>query len=182
MSETAKAFDRRMREGFFLKYIQNLVIDIGCGNSPVSNECEKWDITLGNTDATFMHGVADNVFDCVYSSHLLEHLTEPEVALRNWYRITKRGGWIVIMVPHRDLYEHKRFLPSLWNPDHKTFYMPVFHEPPHTRGLLQTAWEALGKTITVESLRVFSDGNTHTDPMIHSNGEYSIELILRKDF
>jgi SAM-dependent methyltransferase len=180
-TETSKAFERRKREGFFTKYIQNLVIDIGCGSSgSVSDECEKWDIELGNSDATFMDGVADNSFNTVYASHILEHLIDPVTAIRNWYRIAKPNGWVIIIVPHRDLYERKRCLPSLWNRDHKNFFLPLHDDPPHTLGLLDTAIKALGK-FQFESLRVMSDGHEHRDPMLHPNGEYSIELIIRKD-
>lgn len=181
MSETSKAFDRRMREGFFTKYIQNLVIDIGCGpDGAISDECEKWDVCLGHGDATFMKGVADEVFDTVYSSHLLEHLYDPITAIRNWYRILKAGGWLIIVVPHRDLYEKKRLLPSTWNPDHKNFILPIWGEDPHTIGLLDTVQSALGHGFSLESLRVLSDGNTRKESNLHPDGEYSIEIIVKK--
>jgi SAM-dependent methyltransferase len=181
MSETSKAFERRQKEGFFPKYIRNLVIDIGCGSDgSISDECEKWDVCLGHGDATFMKGVADNSFDTVYSSHLLEHLAEPAIALRHWYRITKEGGWLIVMVPHRDLYEKKRLLPSTWNQDHKHFFMPVWNEPPHTLGLMDTFKKALGTGFGFESLRVLSDGNTRREANLHPDGEYSIEMIVKK--
>ena len=181
MSETAKRFDRRMAEGFFSRYTQNLGLDIGCGDDPVTNEVEKWDIQFGNTDATFMAGVPDNHFDYVHSYYLLEHLQYPELAIRNWWRIIKPKGWLIIGVPHRDLYEKSTLLPSRWNGDHKHFFLPTLGEPPDTLGLLETLWKSLGQHVQIHSLRVFDHGNTNQDkPMEHALGEYTIEVIIRK--
>ena len=180
MSETAKRFPHRNATGWFLKYAQNLGIDIGCGNDPITLECEKWDISLGNTDAMFMAGVPDNHFDYVHSYHCLEHLNDPVTAIRNWYRILKPGGWLIVGVPHRDLYEKSTLLPSRWNGDHKTFWLPVHDELPFTLGLLDTMMKALGP-IQLQSLVVHDAGCTNTDkPMEHAMGEYTIEIILRK--
>lgn len=180
-SETAKMFDIRRREGFFQKYIQNLVIDIGSGPHGVSDECEKYDITLGNSDATYMEGVPDEHFDTVYSSHLLEHLELPVIALRNWWRILKTGGFLVVDVPSRKFYEKSQHLPSRWNSDHKHFFNPVHGEPPDTLGLLDTFEEAVGPRYELEHLRVFHDGcDNWMFPMEHSHGLYTVELCARK--
>lgn len=181
MAETGKMFDARYREGWFSKYTQNLGLDIGCGDNPVTNEVEKWDLLLGNTDATYMEGVPDHHFDYVYSSHLLEHLVDPYTALRNWYRILKPSGWLIICVPHRDLYEKRLLLPSIWNADHKHFFLPQWNEEPDTLGLLATVYQALGKAVKLDSLKIRDDGITNLDnPMVHSGGNYTIEGIWRK--
>jgi SAM-dependent methyltransferase len=181
MSETPKSFDRRVREGFFKRYTQNLGIDIGCGDCPVTNEVEKWDSKFGHGDATFMGGVPDNHFDYVHSFHCLEHLDDPINALRNWLRICKPYGWLIVGVPHRDLYEKTLLLPSRWNGAHKTFWLPHYGEPPHTLGLLEVAHKAFGVSVELQSLRVLDDNIIHhNDPLIHSDGEYSIEGIWRK--
>lgn len=170
-----------MKEGFFLKYIQNVVIDIGCGDNPVSDECVKYDTALGNTDATYMEGLCDCVFDTVYSYHCLEHLEHPELALKNWYRLVKPGGWLIIGVPHRDYYEKRKLLPSLFNPDHKTFWLPIWDEPPDTRGLLQLFLNVLGNSFCLHSLRVLDDGYIDDKrPNTHPVGEYTIEIIVRR--
>lgn len=46
--------------------------------------------------------VADNSTDFVLHSHVWEHLPNPLVALEEWVRITKPGGYIFAMVPKRD--------------------------------------------------------------------------------
>ena len=170
-----------MREGWFLKYIQNNVLDIGCGNEPVSDECARWDIAHGNGDATFMEGIPDHSFDTVYSFHLLEHLQYPQTALRNWFRILKPGGWLIVGVPHRDLYEKKQLLPSSFNADHKTFWLPVGPEPPDTLGLLDTFQSALGAAFKLQSLVIQDSGHfSDHEPNTHPVGEYTIEIIVRK--
>jgi SAM-dependent methyltransferase len=116
VTETSKAMARRRREGFFDRYFVGKGIDIGCGSDPLAG-CDKWDKEQG--DATFMAGVEDESYDFVYSSHALEHVDSPEVALQNWWRILKPGGHLIVGVPDEDLYEQGVW-PSRWNGDHKT--------------------------------------------------------------
>ena len=179
MAETRKAKDRREREGFFDKYCQGRGIDIGGGHDPLNDSIEIWDLERG--DATFMKGVPDDTYDFVYSSHCLEHISNPFLALLNWCRILKKGGYLIIAVPHRDLYEKKKFLPSRWNGDHKFFFLPDDHDLPHTIGLTKLIRGSIGNQIGFISVRTCDEGHTITDPNQHSNGEYAIEVILVKD-
>lgn len=178
-AETSKARPRRERDGFF-SYVVGEGIDIGCGVDPLTPSCRRWDDDLPNSgDATFMRGVADESFDWVYSSHCLEHLHHPEIAIRNWWRILKPGGHLLIYVPHRDLYEKKELLPSRWNPDHKFFILPFRDDAPCTfslEGLIFRNCEG-GQLIR---LKECAEGWSSAGPEQHSHGEYSIEAIARK--
>lgn len=179
--ETAKANSRRAREGFFDRFLQGRGIDIGCGTDKVLPDADGWDLSTGQGDATAMLGVKDWTYDWVYSSHCLEHLADPVTAVRNWWRILKPGGFLIIVVPHRDLYEKKRALPSRWNEDHKHFFVIDRNERPCTIGLLQMVDCALpDRKFETVWLRKCDDGRTITDSLIHSDGEFSIELVLRK--
>ncbi|GJG95791.1 bifunctional 2-polyprenyl-6-hydroxyphenol methylase/3-demethylubiquinol 3-O-methyltransferase UbiG [Cupriavidus pauculus] len=74
-------------------------------------------------DAQYLERIEDETFDFVYSSHCLEHMVDPAVAMRNWIRVVKPGGHLVIQVPDEDLYEQGHW-PSRFNDDHKhTFTM-----------------------------------------------------------
>ena len=44
----------------------------------------------------------DGSHDFVVSSHVLEHFPDPIKALREWYRVIKPGGYIVMIVPHKE--------------------------------------------------------------------------------
>lgn len=178
--ETTSARARRKREGFFEKYIAHPGIDVGCGYDPVDLDFARWDQAHYNSgDATFMVGVPDGAYNTVYSSHLLEHVHDPVTALQNWYRILAPGGHLIVCVPHRDLYEKKPTLPSLWNLDHKTFWLPETAEEPDTRSLKGTVLEAIPGADIV-SLRVLDGGWVPRPVEQHSCGEYSIEVIVRK--
>lgn len=48
----------------------------------------------------------NNTFDFVASSHVIEHLPDPYSALREWMRVTKTGGRILVVVPDKDLAQY----------------------------------------------------------------------------
>jgi len=58
----------------------------------------------------------DSEFDEVYCSHVLEHLDDPNNAMREIHRILKKGGMVFIRVPHfTSIY-------AFMDPTHKSFY------------------------------------------------------------
>jgi SAM-dependent methyltransferase len=137
MAETLAAFERRYREKFFEKYCQGHGIDIGCGDDPITSFADKWDLRIDPAhDALTMDGVPNGHYDFVYSSHCLEHISNPMKALSNWWRILKPGGYLILLLPHRDLYEKKKELPSDYNSDHKWFFLPSRGEEPITLSLI----------------------------------------------
>ena len=42
---------------------------------------------------------ADNTFDRIVASHVLEHINQPHLALKEWYRVLKHGGVLSILIP-----------------------------------------------------------------------------------
>jgi SAM-dependent methyltransferase len=182
VGETAKAHNRRLNEGWFEKFApENLPgIDIGCGIDPLNNSFMLWDQMYGCGDATYMDGVPDNTFNTVYASHVLEHVINPIEAVTNWWRILQPGGNLIINVPHRDLYERKKELPSRYNPDHKTFWLPMESEEPHTLSLANVIGTATGQTNFL--LRVLQEEYCNPGEDKHAGGEYSIEAIVQKPF
>ncbi|MBN2755472.1 MAG: methyltransferase domain-containing protein, partial [Candidatus Goldbacteria bacterium] len=46
--------------------------------------------------------VQDNSQDFVVSSHVLEHFFDPIAALKEWYRVVKNGGYLFMIVPHKE--------------------------------------------------------------------------------
>lgn len=178
--ETAKAHFRRLREGWYERYApaDKPGIDIGCGIDPLNNTFHKWDAVYGDGDATYMDGVPDATYHTVYASHVLEHLQDPVEAVRNWWRILQPGGHLIICVPHRDLYENKKELPSNWNSDHKWFWLPQEFDPPHTLSLAHVVGRGTDRDTVL--IRVLDEGHKSSGLDEHPGGEYSIEAIVRK--
>lgn len=173
--ETTKAQARRDREGFF-SLIRGRGVDIGAGNDPLPG-AETWD--KGQGDAVFVPGLERGGYDYVYSSHCLEHLCHPEIALKNWWGLLKPGGLLALAVPHRDLYEKKELLPSRFNGDHKFFILPDRDEAPCTfslRGMVRRSCPDAKE----EYVRVCDEGWLDLGPEVHSVGEYSIEGLWSK--
>jgi SAM-dependent methyltransferase len=175
--ETLKAKPRRIREGFFEKYCNGSGLDIGFGGDLLTGNCKGWDIEHG--DAQYLEKLGDLEFDFVHSSHTLEHMINPEISLRNWWRVLKRGGYLILYVPHRNLYEKKTTLPSRWNTDHKHFFLLDKDEEPCTIGIVPLIKRSISEFEIVYA-KECSEGHTITNPQIHSNGEYSIEVVVKK--
>lgn len=178
--ETAKSHERRVREGWYERYAPKHLsgIDIGCGIDPIYEHFYKWDTIFGDGDATYMDSIPDNQFSTVIASHILEHLEDPIEAIRNWWRILKPGGWLVVIVPHRDLYEKRKELPSQWNGDHKWFWLPLEFDPPHTLSLSYIM--SVGTNKDEILTRVLDEGYIDHGPGRQPGGEYSIEALVRK--
>lgn len=174
---SSACYARRVREGFFEKYCRGKGIDIGYGGDPVTPDVRGWDVEDG--DAHRMPGVPDSSYDFAYSSSSLEHMADPELALRAWWRILKPGGYLIVSVPDRDLFEKKKTLPSRFSADHKHFFLLDRDDPPDTIGLVPLVRRACPGAEVVEA-RQLREGYTITDPYKHADGEFSDEVIARK--
>jgi len=105
---------------FINQYFYGNVIDVGGGNDPVTKTAKVFD--LENGDAQYITRYeAEESYDCVHSSHCLEHMVDVPAALSEWWKLVKKGGYMVITVPHEDLYEQKIW-PSIFNEDHKATF------------------------------------------------------------
>jgi len=175
--ETSKAAKRRLREGFFEKYCTGKGLDIGYGGDPVTPNVQGWDYEHG--DAQYLNGLDDESYDFVHSSHLLEHLPETKLTLQNWWRVLKHGGYLLLYVPHRDLYEKKIKLPSQFNDDHLHFFLPENGDAPDTIGISELISEILGDAEVVY-IKVCDEGYIRNEDHVQSEGEYSIEAVLKK--
>jgi uncharacterized protein (TIGR02246 family) len=110
-SETSKA---RPRLG---KFCQGNGIDLGFGGDPILPSAITMDLPKPYTkvggypqnlagDARNLYWFKDNVLDYVYASHLLEDFPASETALviREWLRVTKVGGVLVLYGPDQQAY------------------------------------------------------------------------------
>ena len=93
-----------LRDGNMMQYIRPLAekycigkgIDIGGGKWPF---CERV-VDSGNEDALNFNG---EDYDFIFSSHCLEHLDKPRVALRYWLTKLRPGGVLFLYLPHPDM-------------------------------------------------------------------------------
>ena len=119
MRESTKSTAYRPPE-FFGKYLTGKVIDIGCGDDPVTTSAEPFDVADGDANEVLKFRPAQS-YDTVYSSHCLEHMNDPVSALDQWWGLLKPGGYLVVVVPDENLYE-QGYWPSIFNNDHKATF------------------------------------------------------------
>lgn len=200
MNETTKALTRRLRDPVWkTHYMVGDAIDIGAGPDGLSKQMEHWpglksvrDWDRKDGDATYMKGVPDESYDLVHSSHCLEHINECSKALRNWWRLVKPGGHLVVVVPDDEMYEQGVW-PSTFNPDHKWLFTPInvyTTMPPQTRSVVSLVrWldpelttRRRGGTDLLELRRLhstFDPSGPRRDQTL-GDAECAIEFVVRK--
>lgn len=119
MNETSKTNIVRGKD-FPSKYLKGKVLDIGCGEDIVCNWAEPFDLAHGDAQHICRY-LPEQSYDTVHSSHCLEHMIDPPAALTQWWSLVKPGGYLVVVVPHEDLYE-QGIWPSRFNHDHKATF------------------------------------------------------------
>jgi SAM-dependent methyltransferase len=61
------------------------------------------------SEATELKDIADGTYDFVISSNCLEHVANPLKALKEWLRILKQDGSILLVLPNKKyFFDHKR--------------------------------------------------------------------------
>lgn len=95
--------------GAFPKYVEGLEI-----NSSAVEYCKSkgLNVQLINADGTFP--IADYAFDVCVLDNVLEHISEPMQTIDECYRVTKKNGGLIIVVPGVRGFES--------DSDHKKFY------------------------------------------------------------
>ncbi len=113
-------------------YLSGILIDIGCGTKPYKNMLRPYvskhigidhEATLHDKSNIDLFGTAyeipvgDESFDSAICTAVLEHLEEPESALRETFRVLKAGGYAIYSVPFiwhlheepRDFYRYSKY-------------------------------------------------------------------------
>lgn len=176
--ESRKTWKEKLENGFFDKYMSGIGLDIGGTGyvsdvKPILPSAIIVDLDYPGYDG-YRLPFADQSQDYVYSSHCLEHIYNDERTIKEWFRVLKVGGHMIIVVPHQWLYEKKQYKPSRFNEDHKRFY---------TAGSLVYSVEMALEinTFRIRHLRENDKGHDYNQPdEEHSKGEYEIEIVLEK--
>ena len=192
MKECSKSITRRLSDpNFSNRYFAGRGLDIGGKPDPLAlyrglfcrmDEVRTWDWEDG--DAQFLASVSDGEFDFVHSSHCLEHLVNPAEGLRNWFRVVRESGYLVITVPDEDLYEQGQF-PSTFNRDHKWSFT-IFKAKSwsdHSINLLEMVRELdpSAEVLRIEQLSAsYRFDLPRFDQTLTPVAECGIELVIRK--
>jgi 2-polyprenyl-3-methyl-5-hydroxy-6-metoxy-1,4-benzoquinol methylase len=132
------------------EYVQNgNILEVGCGrgswlkkmrdlgwnvsgiepsNFAVS-EGDRTTLSIINQSADYLSSLNENSFNVIYSSFVLEHLSNIEEILHNMVRILKPGGELILSVPNGSSLAFKLFGKYWFNldlPRHKVIFSPAF--------------------------------------------------------
>lgn len=178
--ESRKTYAMKIANGFFDRYLSgNAILEIGYkggidGAVPIVPQAIGIDVDYPGYDGATLP-FPDESQDGIYTSHCLEHIGDYKNAIREWYRVLKSGGHLVIVVPHQYLFERRLKLPSLSNSDHKRFYTPA------------SLMNEIEDSLEPNSYRVrhLVDNDFGFDYSVppwspHVGGCYEIELVLEK--
>lgn len=99
----------------FVDYCQGNGIDLGYGGDPIVPSAITVDLpnqyanvgTLPRNlsgDARDLYWFNDEVLSWVFSSHLLEDFENTEEVLREWLRVIKPGGYLLLLLPEQRVY------------------------------------------------------------------------------
>jgi SAM-dependent methyltransferase len=192
MKECSKSIVRRLSDPNFVnRYFVGRGLDIGGKPDPLALYSElfpriehvrTWDLDDG--DAQLLQDIEDDRFDFVHSSHCLEHLHDPRQGMKNWFRVLRSGGHLVVLVPDEDLYEQGVF-PSTYNRDHKWTFT-IYKErswSPRSVNLLPLVQE-LGNEAEIVKIELLTATYRFKFPRYDQTrtpiGECGIELVVRK--
>ena len=124
-NETAKVHDR------IAPFVAGRGLDLGCGFWKLKVPKTGKDFCLGvdsayhgsapdvdvNCDVTSLDLFTDESFDYIYSSHTLEDMPYPAAVLKEWWRVLKPGGNLILYLPLT-----KDVAKSLGREDWENFY------------------------------------------------------------
>ena len=189
--EQTKSAKRRFNIGkFHNRYFWGDGIDIGAGPDSLAKhtnvfrgitKIDYWDMPQG--DAQYLKGVQTNRYDFAHSSHCLEHMVDPYIALTNWIRVVKPGGYVIVTIPEQELYEHGNW-PSRFNGDHKWNFTIGHTKYPNIEkhvNVLHLIQGMVGvRLLHLELIDDFYDKDDTSDQTRKITTECSIEFILQK--
>jgi SAM-dependent methyltransferase len=192
MKECSKSIARRLADvNFTSRYFVGHGLDIGGKPDPLMlyqelfsrmESVRTWDWEDG--DAQFLASVDDDSIDFVHSSHCLEHLVDAYIGLRNWFRVLKPGGHLVVTIPDEDMYEQGVF-PSTFNRDHKWTFT-IFKDESWSEKSVNVIelLKSLGREadiIKVEQLNsTYRFNLPRYDQTLSPVGECGLEFVVRK--
>ncbi len=153
------------------------ILDLGYGGDRLIATAITMDLpqkytTVGNNDPQNLYGdcrnlywFADNVIDCVFSSHLLEDFENTQEVLAEWVRVIKPGGYCILCLPHEMKFrEHCKRTGQSYNYAHKCPDMNI----PFMKGIFDKVglvpsfeWEEHPYSFLLIGKKSYHDGIIH---------------------
>ena len=132
-------------------YMHGRALDLGAGPYKVlphfigvddCRDTKKFGIQMKpdiRTDATDLSMFASQSCDCIFSSHLLEHIAYERVpdTLQEWMRVLRQGGHLILYLPADDAYPH--IGASGANPDHR--WEPNYDKVVSAMEQIEVSWD-----------------------------------------
>jgi len=119
--------ERRVREYIISKVPKDVssILDVGCGSGWVAEHYTKKGIKVHSLDISitnpakalqlypsekhagivadsFRLPFANNSFDCVIASEIIEHVVNPAEFIKEVFRVVKKGGILIITTPYKE--------------------------------------------------------------------------------
>lgn len=126
----ASRFLRKFMYASIIKEFKGRLLDIGCGigeflkwypnscgidtNKFLIEYCKERGIKCSYGSA-YKIPFKNSTFGTVLCSHLMEHLKTPEKAVKEFRRVLKKGGRLVIIVPTEGGFKRDRTHVKFWN-------------------------------------------------------------------
>lgn len=163
-SETSKCRER------LAPFCVGYGLDVGFGGDPISPTAIRVDLPQPYTrmgdqpvqlggDARDLHWFRDGVLDYLFSSHVLEDFVDIDAVLREWLRVLRPGGRLVLFCPDEQRFrEHCRVSGQPYNDYHQHAHFSL--------ALVKAALHRLGQTRFI-----------HENPLVDI---YSWELVCEK--
>jgi len=121
------------RDSEILKYIEDekIIVDIGCGEGILMEKIIQRlpdvkvfgiDLSFENVSICKEHGLKvcsgsvyglpldDSSLECVLFIEVIEHLDEPESAIKEINRVLKKDGFLILLFPHDSFFKLARIL------------------------------------------------------------------------
>jgi SAM-dependent methyltransferase len=143
------------------------ILDVGCGNKPYADLFEGFNYK--GLDCTEVSSSPDiigeatnipiesNTVDIVFSTQVIEHVSEPKQMLKECYRVLKPGGFLVMTGP---------------------FYWPLHEEPFDFYRFTKYGFEYLLKDAGFSELNITSDGGSWAKIFLSINIRMRSKLLI----
>lgn len=120
---------RKARMGYLDEIRPGRVLDVGCGDGSllVRLRALGWEVEGQDVDAkaaahsrqsegVTVHlgqladlAIPSSRYDAVVMNHVIEHVHDPVMALRELHRLLRTGGTLIVVTPNAKSYGHRRF-------------------------------------------------------------------------